>query len=89
MPLVKPAGLDEAAKPFVALRHAWGLADSPNMPNTIGIADSTILRNALYGPPVTVGDVRALLRILESVYGPFDLLQMAAEQYKPLEGLTK
>lgn len=71
MPIQKPAGLDEAVKPFKAMIKAWGLQDG-NI-GTQAIADSSPLRAALPLPIPTVGDVRTLVRILESVYGEFPL----------------
>lgn len=72
MPQARPAGLDEAVKPFKALVFAWGLQEINTGGH--GIADTSLLRNALpmpVGP--TVGDVRALVRVLESLYGEFPL----------------
>lgn len=72
MPQAKPAGLDEAMKPFKALTFAWGLQGVN--PAGGGIADSSLLRNALPMPAgPTVGDVRTLVRIIESVYGEIPL----------------
>lgn len=72
MPQAKPAGLDEAMKPFKALVHAWGLQQVN--PSGGGIADSSPLRNALPMPAgPTVGDVRALVRVIESFYGEIPL----------------
>lgn len=68
MPQAKPAGLDEAMKPFKALVHAWGLQQIG--PSGVGIADNSLLRTALPMPAgPTVGDVRALVRVVESFYG--------------------
>lgn len=74
MPAQKPAGLDEAVKPFKAMVYAWDIAVNPLMPNQHAIADTTLLRNALPLPKgPTVGDMRTLIRVLESYYGPFPL----------------
>lgn len=71
MPQPKPAGLDEAVKPFKALVFAWGLQHTGQ---DSGIADNSLLRNALPMPAgPTVGDVRTLVRIIESVYGEIPL----------------
>lgn len=73
MPAQKPAGLDEAMKPLKALVHAWSLARNSTLPDG-GISDASPLRNALplpLGP--TVGDIRAVVRVLESFYGEFPL----------------
>lgn len=60
-------------KPFKAMEKAWGLAYNPLLP-TQGIADNSLLRNALpYPQGPTVGDVRTLIRIIESVYGEIPL----------------
>lgn len=78
MPAVKPAGLDEAMKAFKALTVAWDASRntatiSPTNPNG-GIADNSLLRNAMPLPNnPTVGDVRTLVRVLESFYGEFPL----------------
>lgn len=72
MPAQMPAGLPEAIKPFKALVHAWSLQQIS--PGQAGISDLSALRNALPSPSVvSVGDVRAIVRILESVYGEFKL----------------
>lgn len=72
MPQPKPAGLDEAMKPFKALVHAWGLQAIDA--HGSGIADSSLLRNALPMPAgPTVGEVRALVRTIESFYGEIPL----------------
>jgi hypothetical protein len=73
MAIQKPAGLDEAIKPLKALTFAWDLARNPLLPDG-GISDKSLLRNALplpLGP--TVGDIRTLVRVLESYYGEFPL----------------
>lgn len=78
MPQAKPAGLDEAMRPFKALQHAWDMSTNhvnitPQNPLG-GIADSSLLRNAMPLPnSPTVGDVRTLIRVMESFYGEFPL----------------
>lgn len=72
MPTPKPSGLDEAVRPFKALVFAWGLQEINTGGH--GIADTSLLRNALPMPAgPTVGQLRDLIRVLESYYGPFPL----------------